>query len=176
MLPRAGSLVKTSGSLFLWGALLGPPLDGIHGLADLLRYDSYPLDLPLGPATLHTSLWIPPLLGAFYAVLGTLTVACDRALGGEVKPASWRRVAASIGVVTALLSLSSVLYAQGVPYGNIGLILASLGMANWWLFDRTPWGFALGLFCALTAPASELVIIKYLGLWHYLHPDVFGPQ
>ena len=52
------------------GATLGPALDGIHGSVHLLNYDSLPLEL----GGLHSSFWVPLLLGAFYVVAGSLQV------------------------------------------------------------------------------------------------------
>ena len=59
--------------LFVAGATLGPLLDGIHGMVHLLSYDSLPLEL----GGLHSSLWVPLLLGVFYAVAGSLQVRCS---------------------------------------------------------------------------------------------------
>ena len=52
--------------------------------------------------------------------------------------------------------------------------LAVLGALNWRLADGTRQGLALALACALGAPAFELVLMRWLGLWHYPHPDLFG--
>ena len=54
------------------------------------------------------------------------------------------------------------------------VILAAVGAANWRAFDSTRQGLALAAVCALVAPAAELVIMRWLGLWHYPRPDVFG--
>ncbi len=54
------------------------------------------------------------------------------------------------------------------------LILAAVGAANWRAFDDTRQGLALAAVCAVVAPAAELVIMRWLGLWHYPRPDVFG--
>ena len=54
------------------------------------------------------------------------------------------------------------------------LILAAVGAANWRAFDNTRQGLALAAICAIAAPAFELVIMRWLGLWHYPRPDVFG--
>lgn len=56
--------------LFVAGATLGPFLDGIHGTVHLLNYDSLPLEI----GGLHSSYWVPLLLGCFYAVAGSLQV------------------------------------------------------------------------------------------------------
>ena len=53
-------------------------------------------------------------------------------------------------------------------------VLAVAGWANWRAFDASKQGLALALACAVAAPALELIIMRYLGLWHYPHADVFG--
>ena len=60
-------------SLALTGAGAGTLLDGIHSSVDVLVYDSLPVTI----GGLHTSLWVPPLLGAFYFVLGGLVIFFD---------------------------------------------------------------------------------------------------
>ena len=84
-------------------------------------------------------------------------------------------VALSTGATAALLALSAVLYQQGVPYPVITGVLAAAAIANWKLFDGTRQGAYVAVLCGLAAPLSELVIIR-LGLWHYMHPDLFGAQ
>lgn len=63
------------GYLFTCGAVGGTLLDGVHSRVGLQVYDVLPLTLLGG--TLRTSLLVPPLLGAFYAVLGTLFALSD---------------------------------------------------------------------------------------------------
>lgn len=58
----------------------------------------------------------------------------------------------------------------GVPSHQIGAVLAVAAVLNWRLFDGTPQGLALAALCGIGAPVSELVLMKYLGLWHYENP------
>ena len=73
-----------------------------------------------------------------------------------------------------------VLHQKGALIGpsaycpQMQLILAAVGAANWRAFDDTRQGLALAAVCAIVAPAAELVIMRWLGLWHYPRPDVFG--
>lgn len=53
-------------------------------------------------------------------------------------------------------------------------MLALGGAAHWAALDRTRQGLALCGLCAVAAPASELVIINWLGWWQYGAPDVLG--
>lgn len=57
----------------------GTFLDGIHSKVSLLEYDKLPLDL----GSLHTSAFVPPLLAAFYVVLGGLVLFSDVKLGSD---------------------------------------------------------------------------------------------
>ena len=150
---------------------------------------------------LHCSLWVPPLLGAFYAIIGSM-----HTLGDSVATGSFKRssapvaelqsflgtaenasataslqgrvsvpyVALSIGVSAALLYLSAVLYERGLPYSQISAVLAVAAVINWRVFDRTRQGLMLAVLCTLAAPACELMIINAFGLWQYPRPDVFG--
>eukprot|EP00873_Tetraselmis_striata_P046664 jgi/Tetstr1/466928/TSEL_011382.t1 len=165
-------------SMFIAGATLGPLLDGIHGTVQLLHYDTLPVNL----GGLHSSLVVPPLLGAFYAVVGALTNLADTLLQ-ESDPAtrdclqrcqSPGQVALSIGIVAALLELSALLYKSGLPYGTLSVVLAAGGAAHWAALDRTRQGLALCALCAVAAPLNELLIINWLGWWQYGAPDVLG--
>jgi len=168
-----------SASLFIAGATVGPLLDGIHGTVQLLHYDYLPFDV----GGLHSSLVVPPLLGAFYTTVGAMTIAADAVLlerdAASTRDAVQRcrspaYVALSVGVVAALLELSALLYRSGLPYGTLAAILAVGGAANWAAMDRTPQGLALCVLCAVTAPGSELIIINWFGWWAYAAPDVLG--
>ena len=150
---------------------------------------------------LHSSLWVPPLLGAFYAIIGSMHTLGDSLATGSFKRSSalaaglqsflgtaenaaataslqgrvsMPYVALTIGVSAALLSLSAVLYERGLPYSQISAVLAVAAIINWRVFDWTQQGLMLAVLCTLAAPASELVIINTFGLWQYPRPDVFG--
>ncbi|CAL5226963.1 g9848 [Coccomyxa viridis] len=168
--------------IFGLGATIGPAVDGIHGQVHLLQYDSAPVHI----GSLDSSVWVFGLLGAFYAVLGALYVILDglvqsgTILQGKnagatveaVKRADLPFTLLSLGVVATLHELSSILYAQGVPYGQIAAILAACAAANWAIFDRTKQGLLLATLCGLSAPASELLLMKLFHVWHYSRPDL----
>lgn len=192
---RGPSITKFLLSLFLSGAILGPLLDGIHGTVELNTYDSYPFSI-LG---LHSSAWVPPLLGAFYAVAGGLIVTLDWLSTSDLdipalKPltaplrtytnieqtwdtrserTSLAAVALATGALAYLLELSANLYGNRVPYSQIHLALALSTVLNWRAFDGTRQGIALAALIGIAAPLSEVVIMKF-GLWHYPKPDLLG--
>ncbi|CAI5528321.1 unnamed protein product [Closterium sp. Naga37s-1] len=267
--------------LFAAGFTLGPPLDGIHSVVGLQVYDVNGGLIIGGPDGLYTSVWVFPLLGAMYAVVGALQLLVDQsafnsgsqrldsspALGvssshtaasprEELQPGpasstssssssssssstsssstswfslasspprgSWLRLLSCMGllhfsshlfeahaipstvialsihpayhsfpgpfpsyipllhpspplsVLISLLHFSSQLFkGHAIPSTGIFAILALCAHANWFAFDRTLPGYLLALFVAVGAPASEVLIMKYLGLWHYTEPDIF---
>eukprot|EP00475_Leptophrys_vorax_P033978 TRINITY_DN54286_c0_g1_i1.p1 TRINITY_DN54286_c0_g1~~TRINITY_DN54286_c0_g1_i1.p1 ORF type:complete len:180 (-),score=2.64 TRINITY_DN54286_c0_g1_i1:177-716(-) len=132
-----------------------------------------------GPDGLYTSVWVFPLLGAMYSVVGGLQLLLDgetrRWLPDSPQPpsGSWLKILSCMGVLIGLLRLSSMLYAsEEVPSPVIFSILLVCAHANWLAFDRTLLGYALAMLVAVGAPLSEVVIIKQFGLWHYTEPDV----
>ena len=57
-----------------------------------------------------------------------------------------------------------------MPYPQIAGILAACAAANWASFDRTLQGLLLAALCGLSAPASELLLMKVFHVWHYAKP------
>ena len=62
-----------------------------------------------------------------------------------------------------------------MPYNQIALILAACAAVNWRIFDRTVQGLLLATLCGLGAPASELLLMKLLHVWHYAKPGATTP-
>ncbi|GAQ82230.1 hypothetical protein KFL_001040330 [Klebsormidium nitens] len=58
--------------LFAIGTVSGPLLDGIHSVTGLQVYDDGAIELGSGKYLLKTDIWVFPLLGVFYAVVGGL--------------------------------------------------------------------------------------------------------
>lgn len=173
---EGGRLARTLVTLFVLGAVIGPPLDGIHTNVDLLLYDKLPITI----GTWKTSLADPLLLGTYYAVAGALVLALDEFSGSaedeqrisaHSSPA-W--VALSFGLLAAYLQLSSTMYAAGVPYSQIWAVLLAVGTGAWTAVDGTKQGLALALVSAAVCPAAEILLMEFVGLWHYPSADVFG--
>ncbi|KXZ44974.1 hypothetical protein GPECTOR_60g752 [Gonium pectorale] len=162
------------GTLANSGATTGTLLDGIHSRVGLQVYDVAPLVL----GGLRTSLLVPPLLAAFYMVLGSLHPIMDNlnpspetdAARARCNDVGW--VALSFGALAALLYTSATLYDKGVPYWQIHAVLGTAALVNWRVFDGTRQGIALALLCGLGAPAAELVLLQLAHLWHYPRADL----
>ncbi|PSC68359.1 luminal binding Bip2 [Micractinium conductrix] len=146
-------------------------MDGIHSSVGVLVYDK----LPLVHGGLHTSAFVPPLLAAFYLALGGLYLAADgwflegsdAATESAFRRCNLGTMCLSFGAVAATLALSSGLYAADVSPDQISLALMGCAALNYLVFDGTKQGLALGLLCALVCPASELMLMHILQLWHY---------
>ncbi|PRW59595.1 luminal binding Bip2 [Chlorella sorokiniana] len=172
-----GDLFSIITTLGLTGGSVGTYLDGIHSRVQVLVYDK----LALIHGGLHTSAIVPPLLAAFYIVLGGLYIKADGWLlerGDQSTEAAYRRcnlgtMCLSFGALAASLALSSVLYANDVPADQISLVLAGCAAANYLVFDSTKQGLALALLCAVACPASELMLMHIGQLWHYPEATLF---
>lgn len=99
-------------SLGATGATTGPFLDGIHSRVGLIVYDKMPITL----GQLHTSLWMPPLLMAFYVVLGSMfcfldyrmAMMGDTATREALQHSSLTQLALSFGWAAPLCCISAV--------------------------------------------------------------------
>lgn len=164
--------------LAITGATTGTFLDGIHSRANVLVYDSAPMQI----GGLHTSLWVPPLLAGFYAILGAIILWSDYRLAasgdgptiGSLKTSGLSRTALSFGALAAMLELSSIMYTSHHPSEIISVSMAAVAAINYLVFDGTKQGLLLATVCALGAPAIELVLMSTLHLWHYPQGDLWS--
>ena len=190
------------GALGAAGAALGPALDEIHARANVLAYNPQRGGLvwhglreapnlgddPTPFVLAQTSVAVPVLLAAFYAVDGGLyLLLCEGAEGRERRrreagPELLSEVVMRLGVLGVLLEISAVLYENYTPYSQIRLVLAGLAVANFWFFERPKaegWGalrsLGLAVFAGVAAPLIETLLIDPLALWKYPRPDVAHP-
>jgi hypothetical protein len=168
---RSEDVITLAATLGLTGASIGTYLDGIHSRVGVLVYDK----APIIHGSLHTSAFVPPLLAAFYMVLGGLYVPADSWLlerGDTATQTAYRRcnlgtMCLSFGGLAATLALSSAMYAADMPADQISQALAVCAAANYLIFDGTKQGLGLALLCALACPASELMLMHIGQVWHY---------
>lgn len=165
---------KVALSLFALGFLLGPPLDGIHSRMQLQIYERGAIDI----AGLHTNIWVFPMLGLFYSVVGVLQLVLDKYLArkGNLPTADLRKVVFSFITLATLLEVSAELYKAGTPFNIEAYILFALAEANWLVFENTWWGFGLATLVGIACPLAEIPINKLFGLWHYPkgNVEIFG--
>jgi hypothetical protein len=147
-------------------------------------YDLAPLQL----GHLTTSALVPPLLLAFYVVLGLLACIADNLTAGSPATEAARRrmdpkasgssatayLAACFGVLALNLYVSASFFQAETSPTEIFWVLGALAAVNWTCFDGTNQGVWLGLLCAVGAPAAELVLMALTGCWHYSRPDLAG--
>jgi hypothetical protein len=133
-------------------------------------------------------LLVPPLLLAFYVVLGLLACIGDNLTANSSATEAARRrmdpratgssaaayLAACFGVLALNLYVSASFFDAETSPTEIFWVLGALAAVNWTCFDGTNQGVWLGLLCAVGAPAAELVLMALTGCWHYSRPDLAG--
>ncbi|CAI9103568.1 OLC1v1002079C1 [Oldenlandia corymbosa var. corymbosa] len=171
--PRAkktgSDLARLAASLFGTGFVLGPIIDGLHSRVGLVVYQNGAIDI--GP--LHTNIWVPPLLGLYYTVVGLLQLSLDPT---NAKAPSLQKTAASLLALVLFIELSAELYKAGTPDNIEAYTLFAAAQLMWLLFDNTASGFLWASILGIACPLSEIPCMKFFNLWYYpqANVEIFG--
>jgi len=112
---------------------------------------------------------VPPLLGAFYLIVGLLHLFLDQRAPQKRSKATGtaRKTATSLLVLALFIDVSAELYRAGVP-SNVEAYTLFAAAEFVWLFLDGSWLGFVGTLC----PLAEIPLIKLLGCWSYPNADV----
>ncbi|KAK3108425.1 hypothetical protein FSP39_007758 [Pinctada imbricata] len=113
--------------------------------------------------------WVPPCCGLASAVIGLLYPCLDHHLGESgPKKGEWSSVMRCIAVFVGINHASAKLdFANNM---QLSMTLAAMSIGLWWLFDRSPSGFGLGVGIAVLATLVTQLLV-YNGIYSYTQAE-----
>jgi hypothetical protein len=160
----------------LVGVTLGFLFQITHNVGYLPVYDVWAFKL--GP---FPEAWtIPLLLAPIWLLYGYLAPITDEYVNDSDVASAQERTSSLPFVLlcwvflAAQFLLSDALYQYGQPHWVCHAVLSVLAAAIWKKFDGTKDGAVLAALLTVGAPVGEMLIVNFLGLWHYERPELFG--
>lgn len=111
--------------------------------------------------------WVPPMCGAAAVLIGLLYPCLDRHLSisnPDSHKGEWSKVMRCIAVFVGINHASAKL--DFVNNMQLSMTLAAMSIGLWWLFDRSPCGFGLGVGIAVLATLVTQLLV-YNGVYNY---------
>jgi len=166
--------IFTIGALTTISAPLGVMLDNQHGLFDVLNYHCLNMNFYLWDTVIVKSAYWVPFLFAFAGfAMSYLQLFFDKVLEGRKGKLDGPTVLYGISAFSGQYYLSGLLDHATIDPLTTNIVLSTLAIAGFLLFDGSVSGLALALSTAVAGPVAEIILIK-LDLYNYTHADVLN--
>lgn len=144
------------------GTLLGPACDWFHVFTHTAGY-AY-------PALFGLAWWVPLLFGLATVAVALSHIEMDRLCKREPRKIAWSTVWAGLFSFVAIYFISGFMRA---PFAQKFIILGIIAVMIWFVFDRTVYGFLLGIATALAGCMVEITLCRSR-MYYYTSPDFLG--
>ena len=149
--------------LFVFGAVVGSALDGLHTHSGSIAYAS--------PWVFMMSPWTPVIFGLAGLSVGLSYPLAERVTGRRPgRELTWVEVGGGFAVFAGLYAVSGYLPASNTVK-LVVLMVGAAGLFAW--LARTALGLALAVATAVVGPLVEVGLVR-AGLFGYREPDALG--